>query len=90
MAAKGEMVAGSEATRWVATLLACATGTAGTIPLFAELDGVGTDREESASKPCGIEERPHNRQADDRKDRPEERSRDPWDHVHVSNNAQGW
>ena len=38
------MVAGSGATRWVATLLACATGTAGTIPLFSELEGDGTDR----------------------------------------------
>lgn len=40
------MVAGSATTGGVATLLACATGAAGTVPLFAELHGVGTNVEE--------------------------------------------
>jgi hypothetical protein len=84
------MVAGSATTRGVATLLACATGAAGTIPLFAELHGVGTDVEEPAAKPYGVEEGPDDWQADHGEYGPEERTRDPWDLVHVSNNAQGW
>ena len=84
------MVAGSALTRGVATLLACATSAAGTIPLFAELHGVGTNVEEPAAKPHGVEERPHDREADHRQDRPEEWSRDARDEIHISNNAQGW
>ena len=60
------MVAGSATTRGVATLLACATSAAGTIPLFAELHGVGTDVEEPAAKPSCVEEGPNDRQADHR------------------------
>ena len=84
------MVAGSATTRGVATLLACATSAAGTIPLFAELHGVGADVEEPTPKPYGIEEGSNDRQADHWEYRPEERSWDPWDLVHISNNAQGW
>lgn len=58
------MVAGSATTRGVATLLACATSAAGTIPLFAELHGVGTDVEEPAAKPSCVEEGSDYRQAD--------------------------
>jgi hypothetical protein len=58
------MVAGSATTRGVATLLACATSAAGTIPLFAELHGVGTNVEEPAAKPRCIEEGSNDRQAD--------------------------
>ena len=57
------MVAGSATTRGVATLLTCATGAAGTIPLFAELHGVGTDAEEPAAQPGDVEERPHDWEA---------------------------
>ena len=84
------MVAGSASTRGIAVLLARPSGAAGTVPLFAELQSVSTDREEPAAQPGGVEEGPHNWEADHRQDRPEERSRDPWDEIHVSNNAQGW
>ena len=84
------MVAGSATTRGVAMLLACATSAAGTIPLFAELHGVGADVEEPAAKPHGVEEGSNDRQPDHWQYRPEERTRDPWDFVHISNNAQGW
>ena len=84
------MVAGSATTRGVATLLACATSAAGTIPLFAELHGVGTDVEEPAAQPGDVEERPNDWEADHWQDRPEEWSWDARDEIHVSNNAQGW
>ena len=84
------MVAGSASTRGIAVLLASPSGAAGTVPLFAELQGIRTDRGEPAAQPGGVEEWPHDWEADHRQDRPEERSRDPGDEIHVSNNAQGW
>lgn len=81
------MVAGSATTGGVATLLACATGAAGTVPLFAELHGVGTNVEEPAAQPGDVEERPNDWEADHRQDRPEEWSRDARDEIHVLNNA---
>lgn len=81
------MVAGSASTRGIAALLASPSGAAGTVPLFAELQGIRTDRGESAAEPGGIEERPHDWEADHWQDRPEEWSRDARDEVHVSNNA---
>ena len=81
------MVAGSATTRGVATLLACATSAAGTIPLFAELHGVGTNVEEPAAKPHGVEEGSNDRQADHWEYRPEEWSWDARDEIHVPNNA---
>ncbi len=84
------MVAGSALTRGIAALLARPSGAAGTVPLFAKLHGVGTNVEEPAAQPSCVEEGPNDRQADHWEYRPEERTRDPWDLVHVSNNAQGW
>ena len=84
------MVAGSASTRGIAVLLARPSGAAGTVPLFAELQGIRTDRGEPAAQPGGVEEWSDDWEADHRQDRPEERSRDPWDEIHVSNNAQGW
>ena len=84
------MVAGSARTRGVATLLARATGAAGTIPLFAELHGVDANVEEPATQPYGIKEGPNDRQTDHGEYGPEEWTRDPWNLVHISNNAQGW
>ena len=81
------MVAGSASTRGIAALLASPSGAAGTVPLFAELQGIRTDRGESAAEPGGIEERPHDWEADHRQNRPEEWSRDARDEIHVSNNA---
>ena len=81
------MVAGSASTRGIAALLASPSGAAGTVPLFAELQGIRTDRGESAAEPGGIEERPHDWEADHRQNRPEEWSRNPWNEIHVSNNA---
>ena len=84
------MVAGSASTRGIAVLLARPSGAAGAVPLFAELQGIRTDRGEPAAQPGGVEERPHDWEADHRQDRPEEWSRDARDEIHVSNNAQGW
>ena len=84
------MVAGSATTRGVATLLTCATSAAGAIPLLAELEGVVTNVKEPATKPCGVEERADDRQSNHGKHRPEKWSRNPWDLVHIPNNAQGW
>ena len=84
------MVAGSASTRGIAVLLARPSGAAGTVPLFAELQSVSADVEEPAAQPGGVEERPHDWEADHRQDRPEEWSRDARDEIHVSNNAQGW
>jgi hypothetical protein len=81
------MVAGSASTRGIAALLASPSGAAGTVPLFAELQGIRTDRGESAAEPGGIEERPHDWEADYRQHRPEEWSRNSWNEIHVSNNA---
>ncbi len=81
------MVAGSASARGIATLFARPSGSAGTVPLFAELQGVSADVEEPAAQPCGVEERPHDWEADHRQDRPEEWSRDARDEIHVSNNA---
>jgi hypothetical protein len=81
------MVAGSASTRGIAVLLASPSGAAGTVPLFAELQGIHTDRGESAAEPSGIEERPHDWEADHRQNRPEEWSRNSWNEIHVSNNA---
>jgi hypothetical protein len=81
------MVAGSASTRGIAVLLASPSGAAGTVPLFAELQGIRTDRGESAAEPSGIEERPHDWEADHRQNRPEEWSRNSWNEIHVSNNA---
>ena len=81
------MVAGSATTRGIAVLLARPSGTAGTVPLFAELQGIRTDCGEPAAQPGGVEERPHDWEADHRQDRPEEWSRDARDEIHVSNNA---
>ena len=81
------MVAGSATTRGIAVLLARPSGTAGTVPLFAELQGIRTDCGEPAAQPGGVEERPHDWEADHRQNRPEEWSRDARDEIHVSNNA---
>ena len=81
------MVAGSASTRGIAALLASPSGAAGTVPLFAELQGIRTDRGESAAEPGGIEERPHDWEADHWQDRPEEWSWDARNEIHVSNNA---
>ena len=81
------MVAGSASTRGIAVLLARPSGAAGTVPLFAELQGVGTNVEEPAAKPHGVEEGPNDRQADHWEYRPEEWSWDARDEIHVSNNA---
>ena len=81
------MVAGSASTRGIAELLARASGTAGTVPLFTELQGVSTHVEEPAAQPGDVEERPNDWEADHRQDRPEEWSRDARDEIHVSNNA---
>ena len=81
------MVAGSASTRGIAALLASPSGAAGTVPLFAELQGIRTDRGESAAEPGGIEERSDDWEADHRQNRPEEWSRDARDEIHVSNNA---
>jgi len=84
------MVAGSGTTKGVTTLLGRATSTAGTVPLFAESHGVGTNVEKPAAQPYRIEEGSDDRQSNHGKHRPEERTRNPWNDVHVSNNAQGW
>ena len=81
------MVAGSASTRGIAVLLARPSGAAGTVPLFAELHGVGTDVEEPAAKPHGVEEGSNDREADHWEYRPEEWSWDARDEIHVSNNA---
>jgi len=84
------MVAGSATTRGIATLLARPSGAASAVPLITESLGVRANREEPAAQPGRIEKRPHKREADDRKNRPEEWSRDARDEIHISNNAQGW
>ena len=81
------MVAGSATTRGIAVLLARPSGTAGTVPLFAELQGIRTDCGEPAAQPGGVEERPHDWEADHWQDRPEEWSWDARNEIHVSNNA---
>jgi len=84
------MVAGSAASRGIAALLPRPSGTASTVPLFSKFHGVGANRNKPAAQPDDVEERPDQRETNEGQHGPEEWTRNPWDHIHISNNAQGW